>query len=108
MQKFGMSLIAGFAVALAFGALACDDGAVDKADNAIRCRNMCSNADRCLDWSDDREETCRDQCNDNSTKDDFESKVEDCQECLDKDKSCVENAVDCATECAGVVAVSAS
>jgi len=108
MQKLGMSLIAGFAGALAFGALACDDGAVDKGENAILCRNMCGNVDRCLDWSDEREESCREQCNDNSTKDSFESQVEECQQCLDKDKSCVENAVDCATECATVVPISAS
>jgi hypothetical protein len=106
MQKFGMSMVAGMVSALVFGVVACDDGAIDKSENAIRCRDMCDDVGQCLDWSDSKEESCRSECKENSVDDDFENKVEDCQQCLDDDKSCASNAIDCASECTGVVVIS--
>ena len=104
MRKLGMLVVG----AILAGAIGCDDGVIDKSENALRCSDMCKIVDKCVDWSDAKEEDCRQECRDRSTEDSFESKVKSCQQCLDKDKSCAANTIDCAAECAGVVAVSAT
>ncbi len=42
----------------------------------------------------------------NALDDDFEKKVDDCENCLDGRNSCSEDTVECARECTGVVAES--
>jgi hypothetical protein len=103
MQKLGMSLFAG---ALLFGAMACDDGVADTAGNSGRCQKICKAANECSDAIDVDE--CREECTDNSEDDGFEEKAEDCSACIEPNNECVENLTDCTTECAGVVAFSAS
>lgn len=105
MHKAGTSWLAGL---VTLGAVACDDGAIDRTDNAVRCRMVCGHVKQCLDQSDNDEQACRDECKDRALEDSFESKLHDCQMCLDNDNSCLENATDCVDECASVVALSAS
>lgn len=102
MQKLGMSM---FAAALMF-AVACDDGAIDKSGQAARCANICRAVDECTPIDDISE--CRMECVDNSSNDNFEEQAEECNECVDRDDSCSENVINCASECAGVVAISAT
>jgi hypothetical protein len=80
MSKFGMSLFAGL---MLLGAVACDDGVADTAQNTAICSRACEKLKGCT-GNDDK------------------------GECLDKDDSCVQKALKCAPECAGVTAVSAS
>jgi hypothetical protein len=103
MSKFGMSLFAGL---MMLGAVACDDGVADTAENATVCQRACDKLKSCT-GNDDKGE-CRMECVDKSKDDDFESKAKQCNDCLDKDDGCVEKALKCTTECAGVIAVSAS
>jgi len=101
MQKIGMSLFAG---ALMFGAMACDDGVADTAGNSGRCQKICNAVDECT--GEDNSTECRKECTDNSENDDFEEKAEDCSACIERDNSCSENVVECASECTGVVVLS--
>jgi hypothetical protein len=103
MSKFGMSLFAGL---MLLGAVACDDGIADTAQNTAICNRACKQVQACT-GNDDKGE-CVDKCVDRSENEDFEDNAKDCSECLDKDDSCVQKALKCAPECAGVVAVSAS
>ncbi|MET0344430.1 MAG: hypothetical protein ABW252_25680 [Polyangiales bacterium] len=103
MTKIGMSLFAGFVM---LGATACDDGVVDKAENAAKCRVICSQLDECNSDVDISE--CRSDCSDIAENDDIETRVEDCSECLDVTDSCDENVQMCATRCAGVVVLTAT
>ncbi len=100
-------------IAMAFGlsamgalALACDDGAADRIDNRTDCRQICDRFDECLASDDYNVGECVDECAENALDDDFEAKVDDCENCLDGNDSCGEDTFDCATECAGVVAQS--
>lgn len=102
MRKIGMSLFAGFVM---FGAMACDDGVVDKAENAAKCRKICSQLEECnskVDISD-----CRQDCSDVSEDDAVEAKMEDCSACLDVGDSCDQNVSSCATRCAGIITLTA-
>lgn len=103
MQKLGMSLFAG---ALLLGAIACDDGAADTAGNAGRCQKICNAVDECTGEDNDGE--CREECTDNSKDDSFEEQAEECSACIERDNSCAENVVECASECAGVVTLSST
>ncbi len=93
---------------LAIGALltACDGGAVDRVDNRWDCRQICQDVAGC--YNDDYDvDGCAEQCRDNANDDnDFEEKVDDCENCLDGEDSCLEDTTDCLDECAGVVAAS--
>jgi hypothetical protein len=102
MQKLGMSI---FAAAMMF-AVACDDGAIDKSGQAARCGNICKAVDDCT--GEDNSTDCRMECVDRSTNDDFEAQAEECFECVDRDNSCSSNVINCASECAGVVALSST
>jgi hypothetical protein len=103
MSKFGMSLFAGL---MLLGAVACDDGVADTAQNTAICSRACEKLKGCT-GNDDKGE-CTDECTNRSEDDGFEAKAKQCKECLDKDDSCVQKALKCAPECAGVTAVSAS
>ena len=102
MRKIGMSLFAGFVM---FGAMACDDGVVDKAQNAAQCQKICGQLDECRSEIDVGD--CRSDCADLAENDDIEKKVEDCSDCVEITNSCSENVQKCATTCAGVVTLTA-
>jgi hypothetical protein len=103
MSKFGMSLFAGL---MLLGAVACDDGVADTAQNAAICERVCKRVGECTSNNDTS--ACRKECVDRSEDEGFEDRAQDCSECVDKDDSCVQKALKCAPECAGVIAVSAS
>jgi hypothetical protein len=103
MQKIGMSLFAG---AIMLSAMACDDGVADTAGNAGRCQKICNAVDECTDRDNSTE--CRKECTDKSEEDGFEEKAEDCSACIKRDNECVENIVECADECTGVVVLSST
>jgi hypothetical protein len=101
MQKFGMSLFAGV---MMLGAIACDDGVADKAENRTRCREICSQAQECASGID--EGSCTNDCAEMSKDDGFEDKAETCSKCLDVSDNCRENAASCTSQCAGVIVLS--
>lgn len=103
MLKLGTSL---FAVMMAFGAFGCDDGAIDKTDQAIRCERVCKAVEECAGSSFDVSD-CRMKCVDESTDDDFQAKAKDCDSCIKSENSCTENLTKCGADCATVVGVSA-
>ena len=103
MSKFGMSLFAGL---MMIGAMACDDGVADKAENRIDCRVICSQAMQCVDSIDEGD--CTTECAQNSKNDAFEDKANDCADCLDVSDNCKENSASCAPKCAGVVTLSST
>jgi len=103
MQKLGMSM---FAAAVMFAAVGCDDGAVDKAGQAVRCQHICDAVDACT--GKDNSTDCRQECVDRSTNDDFEEQAKECNDCVDDDAKCSTNVVSCASECTGVVALSST
>ncbi len=89
--------------ALSILALGCEDGAADRIDNRLDCRQICDRYEDCADENYDTEEcrdNCRDKANDNN---EFESKVEQCSDCLDGDGSCTEDTFKCADKCVGIV-----
>jgi hypothetical protein len=102
MQKFGMSLFAG---AIMLGALACDDGVADKVENRAKCRQICSQVKECDEDFDSGE--CTSECADLAEDDQTEAKIDACSECVEVDDECSENVRDCATECAGIVTLTA-
>jgi hypothetical protein len=105
MHKLTVSMLAGSLALIAFG---CDGGAVDRVDNRWDCKQVCDRFAECFTDEDDYDvDGCKDECRDNANSDnDFESKLDECQECLEGDDSCAEETVECATECTGVVASS--
>lgn len=105
MRKLTVSVLAG---GLAMMALGCDGGAVDRIDNRWDCKQVCDRFAECFTDEDDYDiEGCKDECTDNANEDnDFESKLDSCQECLEGDDECAEETVECANECTGVVASS--
>jgi hypothetical protein len=103
MRRLPLSWLLGACV---LGQTGCDDGAVDTADNAGRCQIICNAADECT--GQDNSTDCRQECVDNSEDDTFESKVEDCAQCIEREDGCLENARDCAQACAGVVSFSST
>jgi hypothetical protein len=100
MQKLGMALFAG---ALTIAALGCDDGAIDKSEQAIRCERIGNRVKDCA-GSEYDDTGFRKACVDESDNDTFQAKAESCDECLDDDKSCTQNLADCAAECTEVIA----
>ncbi|MDB4991549.1 MAG: hypothetical protein JWN04_6727 [Myxococcaceae bacterium] len=104
MSKFGMSLFAGV---MMMGAMACNNGVADTSQNAVICQRACKKTDACTGNND--ESDCREKCVDKShDSNTFENDAKKCNECLDKDDSCVDKALKCGTECASIIAVSAS
>ena len=101
MPKFGMSLFAG---AIIFSAIACDDGVVDMAENAGKCKKICEAVDECT--GKDNDAACREECSENAKDDNFENKVDDCSACVDSGDKCTTNVLNCTTECATVVTFS--
>jgi hypothetical protein len=81
--------------------VACE--ASDRVDNRLDCRQICDRYAECIDEDYDVDE-CRDNCRDSANDDgDFESRVEECSDCIDGDDSCVESTFQCTAECAGIV-----
>ena len=103
MLKIGMSLFAGV---MMFAAMACDDGVADKVENRTKCRKICSQLEECNADVDTSE--CTDSCAEQSANDGFENKAEDCSKCISVGSECNENVRECATRCAGVVALTAA
>lgn len=76
----------------------------ERIDNLTDCRDVCDRFAECFTDEDDYDVgACVDECTDKALDDDFERKLDACEECLDGDDSCAEDTVKCATECAGVV-----
>lgn len=103
MHKLGMSLFAGL---IMVAGLACDDGAIDKSEQAVKCGNICKAVDDCT--GQDNSTDCRKECVDRSSNDNFEEQADKCFDCVDRDNSCSENVINCASECAGVVVLSST
>lgn len=100
MQKLGMALFAG---AMTIVAMGCDDGAIDKSEQAIRCERIGNRVKECAGG--DYDDTAfRKECVDQSDNDTFQAKAESCDKCLDDDKTCAANVADCAAECTEVIA----
>lgn len=100
LKPFATSLVLG---TISLFALGCEDGAADRIDNRLDCRQICDRYEDCADDDYDVEE-CKENCRDSANDDnDFESKVERCSDCLDDDNSCTEDAFECAPECVGIV-----
>ncbi len=99
MRKLGMSLFAGV---LTIAAMGCDDGAIDKSEQAIRCERIGNRAKECVGSGFD-DTAFRKECVEKSSDDDFQQQAEDCDKCLDNDNSCTENVAQCASECTTVV-----
>ena len=103
MSKFGMSLFAGL---ITMGAMACNNGVADTAQNATICERICKQVGECLQNTDTT--ACRQDCVDKSEADDFENMAANCNKCVDNGDKCVNKALECGTECAGVAAIAAS
>ncbi|MDB4972953.1 MAG: hypothetical protein JWN48_1294 [Myxococcaceae bacterium] len=102
MRKFGMSLFAGL---MMMGAVACDDGVADTAQNAAICERVCKQIGACVGSTDTG--NCRKDCVDKSENDNFEAQASKCSDCVDNGDKCVNKAIECSSECAGVAAVAA-
>lgn len=80
----------------------CGDDITDPLTNAITCQDVCERYEDCLDEDYDVS-SCRSRCEDAATDDEaWEDRLESCEACLD-DRSCASAAVDCASECSGIV-----
>ncbi len=90
-------------LAVAFSAVACDDGAIERIENRLDCREICDRYADCVGGEDDVE-ACRESCRDKALEnDDWEAKVDRCSDCVSGDDSCVEDAFKCADDCLGIV-----
>jgi hypothetical protein len=101
MHKLGMSLFAG---ALTIAAMGCDDGAIDKSEQAIRCERIGNRVKDCAGSGYD-DTAFRKECVDKSDNDDYQADAETCDKCLDDDRTCEQNIAKCTVECTGVVAI---
>ncbi len=96
------SLCAAFFAASVF-CVGCDDGAIERIENRLDCRQICDRYADCVGGEDDVE-ACRESCRDKALEnDDWEAKVGRCSDCVDNDNSCVEDAFKCTADCAGIV-----
>ena len=85
------------AVALAMLAIGCDDGPVKR---RINCIEICNKVEDCVGDSNFSKAECKDQCNDEDA-----DAVDQCDECLSDQDSCIEKTA-CTAECGGVVEIS--
>jgi hypothetical protein len=89
-------------VVLGLGMAACgDDDPITAVDRSTDCANICGKYGDCVGGDDFDEDECQDQCSDMKSDDDT-SDIDQCEECVD-DKSCVDSAFQCLSECAGIV-----
>lgn len=94
-NRFNMTLIA---AALSLATFGC----ADEIDNAIDCDYICDRYASCFDDNYDST-ACQNRCEDNANTDDnFQEKVDACDECIDDD-SCVSSAFSCSDECSSIV-----
>lgn len=94
---FGLALVA------LLGALAMTG--CGEANRLYDCTKICNKYSDCINDDIDKAE-CVDRCEDEGDADpDFEEQADACEKCLD-DKSCTEATVECATNCAWVIAES--
>jgi hypothetical protein len=89
------------AVAL-FAAAAMTAGGCKAVEEYYDCAYICSEYQNCVDDSYDVRD-CTDRCEDRADEDeDFADRADSCQTCID-DRSCAEQSVACAVDCAGIV-----
>lgn len=94
-----LGLLSAFALTAAFAATA---PGCDNVERIYNCTEICGAYDECVDDDLDNEECVR-SCEDRASESEaFEDQADDCQACID-DRSCVEAAFACGTECAGIV-----
>jgi hypothetical protein len=79
-------------------------GSCDKAEAALDCQGVCDRYKDCIN-SDFDATACASNCRDKADDDDFRNDVDECDDCLGG--SCVNDATQCATECASVISESA-
>jgi hypothetical protein len=91
-----------FAAAIGLAALGCDDGAIDKSEQAVRCERIGKRVEDCAGDNYDVGEF-RQECVDKSSDDDYQADAKKCDECLDNDNTCAENIAKCAVDCTGIV-----
>lgn len=77
----------------------CGD-AIDAADRATDCAQICDMYRDCASSNYDVED-CQDRCED-MVNDKDTARIDECENCLDE-KSCVGSAFQCASECVGIV-----
>ncbi len=70
-------------------------------ENAIDCLGICNRYKDCYDSNYDVS-ACSDRCRSNSSNDDYERKVDACNDCLDG-KSCAGATFACGAECSSVL-----
>lgn len=88
---------------LGIGSAGCDDGAVERVQNRLDCREICERYADCIGGENDVDE-CRESCRDKALEnDDWEAKVGRCSDCVSDDDSCVEDAFKCSADCVGIV-----
>lgn len=84
----------------ALGSVGCGE-----VERTYDCARICDGYADCIDDSVDRVD-CTDRCEDQGQEDpDFAKQASDCEACID-DESCTDATVECATECAWVIAES--
>lgn len=90
-----------FIACVAFALVTVPFVACDDVENLVDCQNICDKYADCFDPDADVEE-CRNRCEENSDSEDYANEVDLCEECID-DKTCTESAVECVSECGGIV-----
>lgn len=86
---------------VALGALLLPFVGCDTIEVLVDCQAICDKYADCFD-PDASVSECRDRCEENADDEDYAASVDDCEACID-DKTCAASAVECATDCAGIV-----
>lgn len=77
----------------------------DTFDAAKDCQQVCANYENCVD-SDFDVSGCADRCRERADNDSaFDTKVSQCESCIDSNEACAASEAQCASECAGVTAL---
>lgn len=93
--------------ALLFATLgACKEDPITTIDRNTDCADICERFKDCVGSSYDVD-ACTDDCQD-MTSNKETANIDDCAACSGKSESCVDGALDCTSECAGVIAASST
>jgi len=90
-----------FAVTAVMFAIGCSEDPITTIDRSSDCSSICNKYKDCID-SDYDVDACKDDCTDMKSNDET-AKIDDCQDCLKGENSCVDKAFKCTSECAGIV-----
>lgn len=84
-------------------ALACaDDDPIEQVSEDIDCEAICDRYQDCFDEGYDVD-ACKDDCLERADDPNHEDQEEQCDDCINAEDSCVEQAFGCAADCAGIV-----